>query len=185
MDGRIGGSLSGVLDLDRQALVQGIQRGLDSIQARGMLQIEKAVDLRFLPTYSSGQIGFADAPESHCAVDANLGFRQRRKSDQPNMFASCPSGLWNFTTAVDVFRQCCLKRSDRSDDPVQWCPTRMDQFGPSRVQIWTQFGPSKPGFQWIRTRKCLKYLVGPRGFEPRTSCTPSKRATRLRYGPTR
>ena len=30
----------------------------------------------------------------------------------------------------------------------------------------------------------LKILVGPPGFEPGTSCTPSKRATRLRYGPT-
>ena len=27
-------------------------------------------------------------------------------------------------------------------------------------------------------------MVGPRGFEPLTFCTPSKRATRLRYGPT-
>ena len=26
-------------------------------------------------------------------------------------------------------------------------------------------------------------MVGPRGFEPLTFCTPSKRATRLRYGP--
>ena len=27
-------------------------------------------------------------------------------------------------------------------------------------------------------------MVGPSGFEPETFCTPSKRATRLRYGPT-
>ena len=27
-------------------------------------------------------------------------------------------------------------------------------------------------------------MVGPTGFEPVTFCTPSKRATRLRYGPT-
>ena len=26
-------------------------------------------------------------------------------------------------------------------------------------------------------------MVGPRGFEPLTFCTPSKRATSLRYGP--
>ncbi len=26
-------------------------------------------------------------------------------------------------------------------------------------------------------------MVGPSGFEPETFCTPSKRATRLRYGP--
>ena len=26
-------------------------------------------------------------------------------------------------------------------------------------------------------------MVGPTGFEPVTFCTPSKRATRLRYGP--
>lgn len=29
----------------------------------------------------------------------------------------------------------------------------------------------------------LSGMVGPAGFEPTTSCTPSKRATRLRYGP--
>ena len=28
-------------------------------------------------------------------------------------------------------------------------------------------------------------MVGPSGFEPETFCTPSKRATRLRYGPTK
>ena len=28
-----------------------------------------------------------------------------------------------------------------------------------------------------------KGMVGPSGFEPETFCTPSKRATRLRYGP--
>src|ERR1019366_6235130 len=34
-------------------------------------------------------------------------------------------------------------------------------------------------------RKMLRRLVGARGFEPRTSCAQGRRATRLRYAPTR
>lgn len=32
--------------------------------------------------------------------------------------------------------------------------------------------------------KCLRNFVGPPGFEPETSCTPSRRAAGLRYGAT-
>src|SRR5690348_18033559 len=37
---------------------------------------------------------------------------------------------------------------------------------------------------WAATRKTLRSLVGTAGFEPATTCTPSKCATRLRYVPT-
>ena len=40
---------------------------------------------------------------------------------------------------------------------------------------------SLPTLDFIRKRTLE--MVGPRGFEPLTFCTPSKRATRLRYGP--
>jgi hypothetical protein len=36
-----------------------------------------------------------------------------------------------------------------------------------------------------RSAKYLKHLVGASGFEPETSCAQGRRATRLRYAPTR
>ena len=40
------------------------------------------------------------------------------------------------------------------------------------------------GKVWVSFPQGLvRRMVGPRGFEPLTFCTPSKRATRLRYGP--
>src|SRR5208283_1226203 len=43
--------------------------------------------------------------------------------------------------------------------------------------FWTPNGLQKGGFSRSTDRKCLGNLVGLPGFEPGTSCTPSKRAS--------
>ena len=40
-----------------------------------------------------------------------------------------------------------------------------------------------PGYEKGDSEESPLRMVGPSGFEPETFCTPSKRATRLRYGP--
>ena len=42
---------------------------------------------------------------------------------------------------------------------------------------------NRPTANRLRAIGGMSLLVGPTGFEPVTFCTPSKRATRLRYGP--
>ena len=43
--------------------------------------------------------------------------------------------------------------------------------------IWTPVGLQRPGWGGSGVCKSLRNLVGPPGFEPGTSCTPSKRAS--------
>ena len=43
--------------------------------------------------------------------------------------------------------------------------------------IWTPIGLQKPPDVRLALCKCLRGLVGLPGFEPGTSCTPSKRAS--------
>ncbi len=59
--------------------------------------------------------------------------------------------------------------------PNRWCPWR-----DSNSQPWTYKIPALP----VRaTRAVNQCVVGVEGFEPPTSCSQSRRATRLRYTP--
>src|SRR6185369_3060266 len=50
-------------------------------------------------------------------------------------------------------------------------------YGVRRRPFWTPIGRQRETFRTSRVRKSLRYLVGLPGFEPGTSCTPSKRAS--------
>ena len=47
----------------------------------------------------------------------------------------------------------------------------------ARRPFWTPIGRQGEGLEDFRGCKSLQTLVGPPGFEPGTSCTPSKRAS--------
>ena len=60
------------------------------------------------------------------------------------------------------------------------------QPGGGIVRFQTVFEGQGKKIRGLEIREKLKKkLVGPTGFEPATFCTPSKRATSLRYGPTK
>src|SRR5260221_11701083 len=64
------------------------------------------------------------------------------------------------------------------------CPTRLELVTPS-LEGWCSIRLSygQSASKLPKTAKNAKTLVGARGFEPPTSCSQSKRATRLRHAP--
>ena len=62
---------------------------------------------------------------------------------------------------------------------VRWYPRSLNLRGAGETEV----AVSHKGRRWVRRRKTSPASVGMRGFEPPTSCSQSRRATRLRYTP--
>ena len=61
---------------------------------------------------------------------------------------------------------------------TQWVPIENDG-----KLVWTPLGLHGEATKLVVGGKSLQYLVGTRGFEPRTSCTPSKKYQSLTSAP--
>jgi hypothetical protein len=71
--------LSGAGDVDDEAEAESGEGGFDLFHARGVTEVEHAIDLRQMPAQPACEFGAADALLTHCFVKRGLCHSQRRK----------------------------------------------------------------------------------------------------------